>query len=313
MDFNDNENRTLLHYAVLSQELEIVKSVYNTLKIKFRDVINITDNNGKTALHYAAYIKNKSILKYFGFDDNKIIDFNKKDDNGLRALDYLLLGEIDDDEMEDIIRNFISKNEYYVHSLTNLYIACENKINPDKAIKLVVEKIEKELPNLINVPLKDKMFLQKQLNDETPLQLLLNNDAISNKIIVTLIKKSNLLNKDKRIDLIKLLIHFQKEDIAKELNINKELYSLLMNSPQLIYDKIKKSKADEKAINEFLKIDSSIDYKGFYLYDYAIVKDRYDLYCEFIKHDNVNIDNVKKRVIEFNALKILNNLLDIKE
>eukprot|EP00833_Pecoramyces_ruminatium_P013674 jgi/Orpsp1_1/1187706/evm.model.d7180000059568.1 len=271
MDFNDNERRTLLHYAVLSQELEIVKSV---------------------------------ILTYFGGDDNKIIDFNKKDDNGLRALDYLLLGEIDDDEMEDIIRNFISKNEDYVHSLTNLYIACENKINPDKAIKLVVEKIEKELPNLINVPLKDKMFLQKQLNDETPLQLLLNNDAISNKIIVTLIKKSNLLNKDKRIDLIKLLIHFQKEDIAKELNINKEYYSLLMNSPQLIYDKIKKSKADEKAIKEFLKIDSSIDYKGFYLYDYAIVKDRYDLYCEFIKHDNVNIDNVKKREVINAALNL---------
>ncbi|OUM62889.1 hypothetical protein PIROE2DRAFT_61598 [Piromyces sp. E2] len=305
-DVTDKWGRTPIFYAVISQKNDII----NYFKDK-------KDNNGKTALHYAAYSKNKAILTYFG-DNGNLIDFYIKDDNGLRAVDYLLLGEIDE-EMKIIIRNYINQNDINNKNndqfLTNLYIACENKINPNEAIEIILERREADLTNLLNVPLEDRKFLQKRLDNETPLQIALSNNVISDETIIKLIDKSNILNINGKMrnDLIKLLTCYQKEDIAVKLNIKKEFNSILMNSTQLICKKIISSN-NENEIKEILNIDNTIDCKDFNLYDYAIVKDRYDLYCEFIKLEkDIDIDKIKKRVIEFNALNILYNLLNKNE
>jgi len=63
-------------------------------------------------------------------------------------------------------------------------------------------------------------------------------------------------------------------------------------------------------IKNTLGISSFINCKNFKLYDYAIVKDRYDWFEEFVRHEtSVDMEKIKDRVVEYNAIDILEHLM----
>ena len=59
----DQDYRTLLHYAIVSQNLNIVDYVFTGLKEEDMELINKQDLTGKTALHYAAFKGNLELSK----------------------------------------------------------------------------------------------------------------------------------------------------------------------------------------------------------------------------------------------------------
>jgi len=147
----------------------------------------MVDENGKTALHYAAILKKKDILEFLV--KKKEIKFHEIDDNGLRAIDYLLLDKIND-EMIELIQQFIVKNDYRTEKYlrNDLHSACQNRTDPGKAINLVIKAKEEEIPLLILSPLNIPTGM-------TPLKMAFSNNNVDTNTIVELIKKGKILEK----------------------------------------------------------------------------------------------------------------------
>ena len=245
----------------------------------------------------------------------------------MRAVDYLLMGELDKNEIEemkeknildlkemsknsipDLIRRMIVKIDNTDEIRNVLYSACCNRINPDLAIKVVMEARGDKLQDLI-IPPKCKK------ENKTAFDVALQNDRIDNTTIKDLINKSDILKDKTRKDiLLEKLIENNKEDLANEIGILQDYYKKLESiSPKKLYDMVK-DETSPYEIKKKLGIPPSLDSRDFKLYDYAISQDRYDWYQEFASHEeNLDMYRVKANVLALNATKILKEMLNKKE
>ena len=313
LSIHDKFGRTFLHYAVASQNLNIIESIFREISNYDERILDIQDIDGKTALHYAALTRNKDILNIFLRSDK--INLELIDKNELKAIDYLLMGKLELSEVLDesnyntipgIIRKMIIKIKDRKKEMCRrnvLHSACQNEINPNEAIMIVLEEKKAKIHELIDVPLSSNI-------GKKPLDFALENTKISAKILVSLIQVATILeNDDDKNELLDKLIIYNRGDIAKELDLMNEYYEKSKDLPSKLYTLIKEQK-DINKIKSTLGIPSRIDCKNFKLYDYAIVKDRYDWFLEFVRHEKVvDIEKVKERVLEFNSLKIFEELL----
>ena len=112
---------------------------------------------------------------------------------------------------------------------------------------------------------------------------------------------------------INKLIECNRGDLAEKLEIQDDYNKILLGKDaKTVYNEIKDK--DNQKIKGKLNIPSSIDTSDFKLYEFAIVKDRLDWYEEFIKYeDPKDIEKLKKVVIQYNAISILDKLLSNKE
>ncbi|KAL6631668.1 ankyrin [Neocallimastix sp. 'constans'] len=313
LSIHDKFGRTFLHYAVASQNLNIIESIFREISNYDERILDIQDIDGKTALHYAALTRNKDILNIFLRSDK--INLELIDKNELKAIDYLLMGKLELSEVLDesnyntipgIIRKMIIKIKDRKKEMCRrnvLHSACQNEMNPNEAIMIVLEEKKAKIHELIDVPLSSNI-------GKKPLDFALENTKISAKILVSLIQVATILeNDDDKNELLDKLIIYNRGDIAKELDLMNEYYEKSKDLPSKLYTLIKEQK-DINKIKSTLGIPSRIDCKNFKLYDYAIVKDRYDWFLEFVRHEKVvDIEKVKERVLEFNSLKIFEELL----
>jgi len=317
LSIHDKNGRSFLHYAVASQNIKIVESIFREISNYGEKILNIQDIEGKTALHYAAMSRNKEILNIFLQSDK--IDYEIVDKNELKAIDYLLMGSLDMTEVLDennyntipgIIRKMIIKTKDKEKELCKrnvLHSACENKISPDEAIKIILTEKNSKISELLEVPLSSN-------TGKKPIDIALENQKLSTNILVELILAANILfNEKEKGDLLYKLLIYNRADIAKDLHIENEYYNKVKDLPTLLYNLVKNLK-DVNKIKSTLGIPYYIDCRNFKLYDYAIVKDRYDWYKEFVSHEKmIEIEKIKERVIEFNALKILEVLLTTED
>eukprot|EP00833_Pecoramyces_ruminatium_P018010 jgi/Orpsp1_1/1192042/evm.model.d7180000090145.1 len=317
LSIHDKNGRSFLHYAVASQNLNIIESIFREISNYGEKILDIQDTEGKTALHYAAMTRNKDILNIFLRSDK--IDFEIIDKNELKAIDYLLMGKLELSEVMDennynsipgIIRKMIIKIKDRKKEMCKrnvLHSACQNEINPDEAIMIVLEEKKSKIHDLIDVPLSSN-------TGKKPLDIALENPKISPKILVTLIKTAKILENEKeKNELLNKLLIYNRGDIAKELDLMNEYYERAKDLPNKLYTLIENQK-DINKIKNTLGIPTHIDCKNFKLYEYAIVKDRFDWFVEFISHEEtVDVEQIKERVLEFNALEILEELMDKEE
>lgn len=96
LDVIDSHGRDALMYAIMHNDLELVKFILNN---KDRGLIkNLTDNDGKNAIHYVVNpakfgsFENVEILNTLLTLDN-YFDLNQKDKSGKTPLDYAFLQE----------------------------------------------------------------------------------------------------------------------------------------------------------------------------------------------------------------------------
>jgi len=313
LSIHDKNGRSFLHYAVASQNLNIIGPIFREISNYGEKILNIQDTEGKSALHYAAMSRNKDILNLFLTSDK--IDYEIIDKNELKAIDYLLMGKLETTEIQDennyntlpgIIRKMIIKtkdNDKEMCKRNVLHSACQNKISPDEAIKIVLGEKRRKIPELIHVPLSSH-------TGKKPLDIALENPKISSPILVELIKAAGILeSEEEERELLNKLLIYNREDIAVELGIDEAYYERVKELPGELYRLIKKQK-DLSIIKSTLGISSTVNCKHFKLYDYAIVKDRYDWFEEFIRHEtSVDMEKVKDRVVEYNAINILEHLM----
>ena len=116
------------------------------------------------------------------------------------------------------------------------------------------------------------------------------------------VKKDKLLNK---------LLEYSRQEVAQSLGIQKEYYNKSSKLAPSRLHKLIKYQTTSQNIKDILDIPQSVDCRGFELYDYAIVKDRYDWYCEFCKSSkNLDMNKVKERIVENNSMNILKQFLE---
>ena len=136
-------NRTLLHCAISSGDLDIFNIIYSRLEDRVNEIINIKDTEkGQTVLHYAAITRNIDALEFLLNDDRLSLDLGLRDKLGLRAVDYLLMGKIDtNNKTKNVIRTMINKIDDSNELRNLLYTACCNMVEPNIAIKIVLDSL----------------------------------------------------------------------------------------------------------------------------------------------------------------------------
>ncbi|ORX53796.1 ankyrin [Piromyces finnis] len=317
LSIHDKNGRSFLHYAVANQNIKIIESIFREISNYGEKILNIQDIEGKTAFHYAAISRNVDILNIFLQSDK--IDYEIIDKNELKVIDYLLMGHLEMTEVLDegnyntipgIIRKMVIKIKDKSKEMCKrniLHSACENKVSPDEAIKIVIGEKKVKISELSEVPLSSNI-------GKKPLDIALENPKISTDTIVELILATNILeNKTEKGELLQKLLIYNRGDIARVLHIENEYINKIKDLPVLLYNLITKLN-DVNKIKSTLGIPYSLDCRDFKMYEYAIVKDRYDWYREFIRHEKaVSIEKIKERIIEFNAIQILGELIDVED
>ncbi|KAL6630747.1 ankyrin repeat-containing domain protein [Neocallimastix sp. 'constans'] len=302
----DNNEATPLHYVVLSGNITMAKKIVDNAKI----ILNRQDSYGRTVLHYSAINRNIEMLNFFSKHPDVLVDI--EDDDTFRAIDYLLLDSLDDNIIE-IIKELLKRKDKcrIAYPRNELHTACQNKINPEEVINLIIEEKSDQLPELV-------MKSISSATGKTPIEMSLENN-ISKDIIIKLIKKGKVLESKKdgsneKEKLIRILLKFNREDIAEALGILKEYNSYPVEYPfaELIITLLKYLEEDKIAdIKELLNMPSYINCSHFKSYDYAIATDRYDLFKVFVTlSDNPNLELIKQKLVKYNATNIINGLLN---
>ncbi len=111
-----SSNWTLLHYAVYSGNLDLLKDTYQLLLSKVID-INAKDEYGRTPLYYAVYYNEPEMIEFF-IDKGANIDI--KDNNGKTLLEVaneygkrkivnILMSKVIENGQSDVVENFLKR------------------------------------------------------------------------------------------------------------------------------------------------------------------------------------------------------------
>ena len=151
-DFTDEEGNTILHQAVLEDNVEMVISLLEKMKESDKDIIDIQNNKGNTAFHLAILNNNNTIAE--------ILD-KAGADKTIRNNDGEYVEDVTEDENIEVVDfQFKPLKCQNMNSLVEIlnYISQLNKIPT-----LIIKKNDKELDNLVNDYLKQKGGYKKKI------------------------------------------------------------------------------------------------------------------------------------------------------
>jgi len=306
---NDIDKRNVLHYAVACKNINNIKSIFSAITNKNKVIFNHVDNNGRTALHYAAVSKNCKILEIF-LNHKDYFDFHIKDHFGFKAVDYLLMDEINGDDFEYTIQYIIShmindermfKGNYYGKNI--FFSAFSNPVTPDKAVQCILNVFETN--KLLD---KIRLLITPFINKDTMiLEIGLKNAKISDELLENLIKKTEL---EKEIDaeiLKEKFLQYNRKELAIKLGL------LDIESNAEIANKLIENRKSIPELKSLLHIPKNIECEDFKSLDYAILLDKYNWYLECTKTDKMDDDTyqIKEKVLKYNSLNILTELLKL--
>ena len=295
---NMYETMNLSEYKEI-EEINEEKTEQNQLKIKEKEV-QVEKKGEKTELHDAAIKEDFERISNLLKDNKQRLNIKQCDSEGRRAIDYLLLDEIlsgdtaRDCDKKDIVNRMINMFDDSSYVKNVVYTACSNDKNPDLAIEWVLDALtylKGDSQAIRTERLVESLLPSLNDNGEiTALDVALQNKKISMDKLCELIQKSEMLKSDdKKVLVLERLIINDRKDIANQMNIKFEIDNEMKRNSE---------------------IGKQYNIEDFGLLDYVILKNKRDLYKAYImKQEAVDIEEIKEKVITYNATNILKELL----
>ncbi len=287
----DENSFSLLHYAVLNNNLEMVRY----LLLNNIDV-NSQNNDLNSALHLSVIYNYLGIFKTL-IKHNALIDLKNKD--GETPL--MLSIKLKRDEMSNILLSYNAKIDVKNNRDENIVFFASHAGN----LKLVLDSIENN---------KDLLY-SKNMNNDTLLHISAKLDNYElTKLLLEKGLEPNILNKDNETPLF---------NAARENNI--EIASLLINNGALIEFKNKFGETiydyGNNRFNDFIEFKSNsvkyVNFKKKYPLIYAIILNDFDLFNKYLNNVEINKkDDLNLKPIDwaykYNRQKFIKILLNKK-